>query len=79
MNEQRLHSREGRHWDWEATEKTSRQEMVVAGPWVTLGCSGGHAPSLCPLSDLGQASPGCSEFIPVVSASEVAAGGWTSL
>lgn len=53
--------------------------MVVAGPWVTLGCSGGHAPSLCPLSDPGQASPGCSEFLPVVSASEVAAGGWTSL
>lgn len=51
-----------------------QQEMVLAGWCGTSGWSQGQAPSLCPLSDLGGIS-----LVAVVSASEVAAGGWPSL
>lgn len=38
----------------EETVETSGQEKVMVGLWVTSVWSGGHAPSLCPLSDLGR-------------------------
>ena len=52
---------------------------VPAWPVGDNGWSGGHAPPLCPLSDLGGGSPGYNPVCPVVSASEVAAGEWPSL